>query len=288
MNLEKVPLPKTDTSFEKKYKIIIRPDNFRDYWRDVWHFREILYILAHRDIVVRYKQTILGLVWAFFKPLLSMVAFTIVFGKIAKLPSNDIPYPVLVLSGLLPWYFFSNTLSEMSNSIVNNQSMVSKIYFPRLLLPLSIIGVGVVDVGISILLLFSLMLFYGMTFHITILLLPFFIVLAVYSCLGLGLFFSALNVQFRDVKIVIPFFLQFGLYISPVGFASTIVPERWQFLYSLNPMVGVIEGFRWCVSGGGIPVYCQGMMASLLLTTLMLLFGVRYFRSVERTFADVI
>lgn len=278
----------TDISFEKEYSTVIRPNNFRDYWRDVWHYREILYILAHRDILVRYKQTVLGLLWTFFKPLLSMIAFTIVFSKIAKLPSDEIPYPVLVLSGLLPWYFFSNTLNEMSNSIINNQSMVSKIYFPRLLLPLSTISVGVVDIVISIGLLLALMVFYGMSLHGTIFLMPIFILLTGYACLGLGLFLSALNVQFRDVRIIIPFFLQFGLYLSPVGFSSKIVPQNWQFLYSLNPMVGVIEGFRWCISGGQTILYWEGLFTSFILSTILIVIGVRYFRSVEKTFADVI
>lgn len=278
----------TDISFEKEYSTVIRPNNFRDYWRDVWHYREILYILAHRDILVRYKQTVLGLLWTFFKPLLSMIAFTIVFSKIAKLPSDEIPYPVLVLSGLLPWYFFSNTLNEMSNAIINNQSMVSKIYFPRLLLPLSTISVGVVDIVISIGLLLALMVFYGMSLHGTIFLMPIFILLTGYACLGLGLFLSALNVQFRDVRIIIPFFLQFGLYLSPVGFSSKIVPQNWQFLYSLNPMVGVIEGFRWCISGGQTILYWEGLFTSFILSTILIVIGVRYFRSVEKTFADVI
>lgn len=277
-----------DPNFSSQYDVVIKANSFTGYWVAVWQFREILYILARRDIVVRYKQTVIGLVWALFKPLLTMIAFTIVFSKIADLPSTGMPYPVLVLAGLLPWYFFSNTLGEMSNSIVNNQSMVSKIYFPRLILPFSTITVGVVDLLITLVLLFALMIFYGMSFSVTLLAIPFFTLLGALACIGVGLFFAALNVKYRDVRIVIPFILQFGMYISPVGFSSTLVSDNMKTLYALNPMVSVIDGFRWSISAGQTEIHWPGFMVSLFVIFTMLAVGIWYFRRVEKTFADVI
>lgn len=281
-------MPQDDAEFSSQYKVVIQPKSFKDYWKSLWSFREILYILARRDVVVRYKQTVIGLVWTLIKPLLTMIAFTIVFSKIADLPDTGMPYPVLVLAGLLPWYFFSGTLSEMGNSIVNNQSMVSKIYFPRLLLPFSTITVGLIDLVIALLLLFGLMLFYGMTFSLTLLLIPVFTVFCALACIGPGLFFAGLNVKYRDVRIVIPFIIQFGLYISPVGFSSTLVSEKFQMLYAINPMVSVIDGFRWCISGGETAIYWSGFGVSAAVTTFMLVFGLCYFRRVEKGFADLI
>ncbi len=267
---------------------IIKANSMKNYWTNFWHHREVLYILSYRDIAVRYKQTILGYVWAFLKPLFTMIALTIVFDKIAKLPSGGMPYPVLVLSGIVPWYFFSNTLVDISNSIVNNKAMVSKIYFPRMFLPFSSLGVGLVDVAISLLLLLLFMLFYGVTLSITMLVLPFVIFLAMMICTGIGLFFSALNAQYRDVQFIIPFLIQFGLYISPVGFSADLVPEKWRLLYSLNPMVGVIDGFRWAVSGGETFVYLPGLLVSIIIAISAAFLGTKYFQHVERKFADVI
>lgn len=280
--------PNSLQDFRKSYQTVIEPGSFQGYWKNIWHFHEVLWILMHRDVLVRYKQTILGVVWTFFKPVLAMVAFTIVFSKIANLPSSGMPYPVLVLSGLLPWYFFSNTVNEMSNSIVNNSAMVSKIYFPRLLLPASTIGVGLIDILVSLVLLAALMLYYGMGLSITYLALPFFIGFAILACFGCGLLFAGLNVMYRDVRIVIPFLLQFGMYISPVGFSSGLIPDKWRMLYSLNPMVGVIDGFRWSISGGATPIFWPGFWISMAVTACLALLGLWHFRKVEKTFADVI
>ncbi len=271
-----------------KFDRVIKANSMKSYWINLWHYREVLYILSYRDIAVRYKQTILGYVWAVLKPLFTMIALTIVFEKIAKLPSGDMPYPVLVLSGIIPWYFFSSTLTEMSNSVVNNKAMVSKIYFPRMFLPFSSLGVGLVDVGISLSLLLVFMLFYGVTFSLTMLALPFFILLAIAACMGIGLLFAALNVQYRDVQFIIPFLIQFGLYISPVGFSADLIPEKWRLLYSLNPMVGVIDGFRWAVSGGQTSVYLPGLAISMAIAVVSVILGAKYFRRIERKFADVI
>ncbi|NCO02865.1 MAG: ABC transporter permease [Alphaproteobacteria bacterium] len=281
-------MPQHEKEFASQYAVVIKPRSFQGYWKEIWQFREILYILARRDIVVRYKQTIVGLLWTLIKPLLTMVAFTIVFSKIADLPSTGMPYPVLVLAGLLPWYFFSNTLGEMGNSIVNNQSMVSKIYFPRLLLPFSTISVGLIDLLIALVLLFVLMIFYGMAFSVTLLMLPFFMVFCALACIGPGLLFAGMNVKYRDVRIVIPFIIQFGLYISPVGFSSTLVSENLRMLYAINPMVSVIDGFRWCISAGQTPIFWPGFMVSFAVTAFMLVVGLWYFRRVDKTFADVI
>lgn len=271
-----------------KFNRIIKANSMKSYWINLWHYREVLYILSYRDIAVRYKQTILGYVWAVLKPLFTMIALTIVFDKIAKLPSGDMPYPILVLSGIIPWYFFSGTLTEMSNSVVNNKAMVSKIYFPRMFLPFSSIGVGLVDVGISLSLLLIFMLFYGVTFSLTMLTLPFFILLAIAACMGIGLLFAALNVQYRDIQFIIPFLIQFGLYISPIGFSADLIPEKWRLLYSLNPMVGVIDGFRWAVSAGQTPIYLPGLAISMTIAVFSIILGAKYFRRIERKFADVI
>lgn len=277
-----------DSEFSSQYAVVIQANSFKNYWASIWQYREILYILARRDVVVRYKQTVVGLIWTLIKPLLTMIAFTIVFSKIADLPSAAMPYPILVLAGLLPWYFFANTLGEMSNSIVNNQSMVSKIYFPRLLLPFSTIAVGLIDLLIALVLLFALMVFYGMSFSVTLLALPFFMVFCALACIGPGLFLAGMNVKYRDVRIIIPFIMQFGMYISPVGFSSTLVPENMQMLYAINPMVTVIDGFRWCISAGETAIFWPGFMVSSLVTIFMLVIGLWYFRRVEKTFADVI
>ena len=277
-----------DDTIYKKFDIVIEPNSLKGYWRDLFHYREVLYILAYRDIIVRYKQTIFGLLWTVIRPLMSVIAFTIVFGMIAKLPSESMPYPVLVISGLLPWYFFSITLGEMSNSIVANQSMVSKIFFPRLLLPLSTLMVGLIDLAVSFVILLCLMVYFGMTFSVTLLAIPLFVLLAAVACTGLGLILASLNVQFRDVRVIIPFLLQIGMYISPVGFSSEIVPEQWRFIFALNPMVGVIDGFRWAVSGGATAIYWTGLWISVGISFTAFIIGLLVFRKTERTFADVV
>jgi lipopolysaccharide transport system permease protein len=258
------------------------------YWKDIWRYRELFYFLSWRDILVRYKQTVIGIAWSLIRPILTMVVFTIVFGKLAKLPSEGVPYPILVYTALLPWQFFSNSLSESSNSLITNSNLLSKIYFPRLILPTSSVIVGIVDFLISFVILIGLMAWFHFVPQWRILALPFFLALALVTSLGFGLWLAALNVKYRDFRYIVPFIVQFGLYISPVGFSSTIVPEKWRLLYSINPMVGVIDGFRWAILGQSIKLYWPGFILSIVLTTVIFLSGLRYFRNTERVFADVI
>jgi lipopolysaccharide transport system permease protein len=260
----------------------------RHYWRDLWRYRELFYFLAWRDLLVRYKQTVIGVAWALLRPFLTMVVFTVIFGKIAGLPSGGVPYPILVFAGMLPWQFFSNALSESSGSLVSNANLISKVYFPRLIVPAGAVIVGFVDFLISFVIMAALMVWYGFLPGIQILTLPLWILLAFLAAIGPGLFITALNVKYRDFRYVIPFVVQFGLYVSPVGFRSDVVPEQWRLLYSLNPMVGVIDGFRWAICGGEFAIYWPGFAASLAITVFFLWFGIRYFRKTERTFADVI
>jgi lipopolysaccharide transport system permease protein len=260
----------------------------RHYWRDLWRYRELFYFLAWRDLLVRYKQTVIGVAWALLRPFLTMVVFTVVFGKIAGLPSGGVPYPILVFAGMLPWQFFSNALSESSGSLVSNANLISKVYFPRLIVPAGAVIVGFVDFLISFVIMAALMVWYGFLPGIQILTLPLWILLAFLAAIGPGLLITALNVKYRDFRYVIPFVVQFGLYVSPVGFRSDVVPEQWRLLYSLNPMVGVIDGFRWAICGGEFAIYWPGFAASLAITVFFLWFGIRYFRKTERTFADVI
>ena len=258
------------------------------YWRDLWGFRELLFFLAWRDILVRYKQTIIGISWSLIRPLLTMAVFTIIFGGLAGLPSNGAPYPLLVFAALLPWQFFVNALSDSSNSLLGNASMISKVYFPRLIIPASSIIVSLVDFFIALLVVFAFMLWYQIMPTWRLLLLPVFLLLAFASAFGAGLWFAALNIKFRDFRYIVPFVAQVGLYISPVGFSSEIVPERWRLLYSLNPMVAVIDGFRWAIIGSEVQIYWPGFITSCILIMLILLSGVSYFRKTEKIFADII
>jgi lipopolysaccharide transport system permease protein len=260
----------------------------KQYWQDLWHYRELFYFLAWRDILVRYKQTAIGIVWALIRPFLTMVVFTVVFGQLAKLPSEGAPYPILVFSAMLPWQFFSNSLSECSNSLITNANLLSKVYFPRLVVPTSAVVVSFVDFMISGIILLALMAWYNFVPTWRILTLPLFIGVAFAASMGAGLWLASLNVQYRDFRFIVPFIVQFGLYISPVGFSSTIVPEKWRFIYSLNPMVGVIDGFRWAILGGNSQLYLPGFILSMALVVLLLVSGIWYFRKMERTFADVI
>ncbi|MFN7412350.1 MAG: ABC transporter permease [Dolichospermum sp.] len=260
----------------------------KQYWQDLWRYRELFYFLAWRDILVRYKQTAIGIVWALIRPFLTMVVFTVVFGQLAKLPSEGAPYPILVFSAMLPWQFFSNSLSECSNSLIGNANLLSKVYFPRLVVPTSAVVVSFVDFMISGIILLALMAWYNFVPTWRILTLPLFIGVAFAASMGAGLWLASLNVQYRDFRFLVPFIVQFGLYISPVGFSSTIVPEKWRFLYSLNPMVGVIDGFRWAILGGNSQLYLPGFILSMALVVLLLVSGLWYFRKMERTFADVI
>jgi len=259
------------------------------YWKDLWHYRELFFFLSWRDILVRYKQTIIGIAWSVLRPLLTMLVFTIIFGRFAKFPSEgDAPYAVMVFAALLPWQLFANALSETSNSLINNTAMISKIYFPRLIIPTSAVIVGLVDFLISFGILVLLMVWYQYVPDWRILTLPLFLILALATALGGGIWLAALNVKYRDFRYIVPFMVQFGLYVSPVGFSSSLVPVKWRLLYFMNPMVGVIDGFRWALLGGDSQLYLPGFILSLGLTLVLLWAGLRYFRSVERTFADVI
>ncbi|MCM0589168.1 MAG: ABC transporter permease [Gloeotrichia echinulata IR180] len=260
----------------------------RQYWQDLWRYRELLYFLAWRDILVRYKQTVIGIAWALIRPFLTMVVFTVVFGNLAKLPSEGAPYPILVFAAMLPWQFFANALGECSGSLISNSNLISKVYFPRLIVPISAVIVSFVDFMISGMIMLGLMAWYNFVPDWRILTLPLFISIAFAASMGVGLWLAALNVEYRDFRYIVPFIMQFGLYISPVGFSSSIVPEQWRFLYSLNPMVGVIDGFRWAIIGGDAKIYWPGFTLSLALVLLLLASGIWYFRRMERTFADVI
>jgi lipopolysaccharide transport system permease protein len=271
-------------------ELIIEPGRTeKNYWRDLWRYRELFYFLAWRDILVRYKQTAIGIIWAVVRPFLMMVVFTVIFGRIAKLPApGAIPYALMVFAAMLPWQFFSMSLTESSNSLVGNANLISKIYFPRLIVPAGSVITAFVDFLISLGIMAGLMLWYRFLPDWHILLLFAFLILAFAASFGIGLWLSALNVRYRDVKHVVPFLVQFGLYISPVGFSSSIVPERWRLLYSLNPMVGVIEGFRWCLLRGQSPLDWAAVLLSCGVVVALLSSGLWYFRKVERTFADVI
>ena len=257
------------------------------YWRDLWHYRELFYFLAWRDILVRYKQTLIGVSWALLRPLLTMVALTFVFGKLAGLKSGSTPYSVFVFCGMLPWQFFATAFAESGNSLVTNAGMISKVYFPRLVVPVSSVITSFADFLISALLLAILLACHGITPGPRAALLPAFVLLALAAAFGAGLWISALMVRFRDFRYIVPFIVQFGLYVSPVGFSSQLVPAPWRLLYSVNPMVGVIDGFRWALLGGNDP-YWPGMALSAAGVTLLIATGIRYFRHTERTFADVI
>ncbi|MBV8484818.1 MAG: ABC transporter permease [Verrucomicrobia bacterium] len=270
--------------------LVIEPGRTeKNYWTDLWRYRELFYILAWRDISVRYKQTAIGVAWSVLRPFLAMLICTVVFGRIAKLPSNGIPYPILVLAAMLPWQFFANSLLESSNSLVLNERLVSKVYFPRLIIPAGSLITSLVDLSISAGLMVVLLLWFHYLPDWRVLTLPFFTLLAFLAALGPGLFLAALTVKYRDFRYVLPFVSQFGLFISPVGFSSDVVPEQWRLLYSLNPLVGVIDGFRWAICRGGTSAfYLPGFALSLLITFLLLLIGTWYFRKTEISFADVI
>jgi len=261
----------------------------KHYWRDLWRFRELFYVLAWRDVTVRYKQTIIGFAWALIRPFLTMLVFTIVFSKLAKLPSEgNSPYALMVFAGLLPWQFFSTALSEASNSLISNANLLSKVYFPRLIVPTATVVVSFIDFLISFAILLGLMLWYQFLPNWQILTLPLFVVMAFLASLGPGLWITALNVKYRDFRYVIPFIVQFGLYVSPVGFSSSVVPDEWRLLYSLNPIVGVIDGFRWAILGGESNLYWPGFILSWGIIAFFLWLGIRQFRKMEKSFADLI
>lgn len=261
----------------------------KNYWKDLWHYRELFYILSWRDIKVRYKQTVIGAAWGVVRPLLTMIIFTFVFGKLGKLEaSNSVPYPILVFAGLLPWQFFATSISEASNSLIGNSNLITKVYFPRVIIPASSIIVNLVDLGITFILLILVMAIFKYVPPIQVLLLPFFVILAFLISFGAGLYITALNVKYRDFRYIIPFIVQLGIYVTPVGYSSSVIAERYseqlRFWYSLNPMVGVIDGFRWCITGE--PLYMPGFIMSIGITIFFLWIGVRYFRKTEKSFAD--
>lgn len=261
----------------------------RHYWLDLWRYRELFRVLAWRDLAVRYKQTVIGVLWALIRPLLTMVVFTVIFGRIAGLPTEgSAPYALMVFSGMLPWTFFSNGLSEASNSLINNQSLINKVYFPRLIVPIATVAVAFIDFLISFSILLVLMAWYRFMPGWQIIALPPFVLLAFLASVGPALWIASLNVKYRDFRYVIPFIVQLGLYLSPVGFSSAVVPEKWRLLYSLNPMVGVIDGFRWCLLGGQSRPFLPGLLASVVTAALLLWIGVTHFRKTERQFADLV
>jgi lipopolysaccharide transport system permease protein len=261
----------------------------RQYWSDLWRYRELFYFLAWRDLLVRYKQTVVGVAWALIRPLLTMVILTVIFGRWAKLPSGGVPYALLVFCGMLPWQFFAAALAESGNSLVGNSSLISKVYFPRLVIPASSAITSLVDFFVSAVFLTLLLVWYKFPPAPGIVLLPVFVLLAFGAALGGGIWVAALMVEYRDFKHIIPFVVQFGLYASPVPYATaSLVPERWRLLYSLNPMVGVIDGFRWAILGREHTLYWPGLALSTVVIALLITTGIWYFRRTERSFADVI
>ena len=260
--------------------------SLKNYWRDLWAYRELFYFLAWRDITVRYKQTVIGIAWSLVRPFLTMVVFTLVFGKLARLPSGNTPYPILVFAAMLPWQFFSNALSASSESLVGSANMISKVYFPRLAIPTSAVIVSFVDFLLSFAMLLALMAWYQFVPSWRIVALPLLTLLAFCAAMGVGLWFASLNVKFRDFRFIVPFVVQFGIYVSPVGFSSSIIPAKWRLLYSLNPMVGVIDGFRWCLLGEAF--HANTILLSIGVMIVLMMLGVWYFRKMEKSFADTI
>lgn len=261
----------------------------KNYWADLWAYRELFAILAWRDVAVQYKQTVIGAAWAVVRPLLTMIIFTVVFGQLAKLPTEgSTPYPVLVMAGMLPWFLFSTILSNASNSLVANSNLIGKVYFPRLIVPVASAVVALVDFVITLTLLLIMMLAFGVLPDWRIVFLPLFIALSVFASLGPALILTSLNVKYRDFRFLIPFIVQFGMYVSPVGFSSSIVPDQWRLLYAVNPVVGVIDGFRWCLLGGQTTLYMPSFLLSLAVVAFLLWLGVRTFRATEKTFADLV
>lgn len=265
--------------------IITANQKSKDYWKELWRFKDLFLLLAWRDILVRYKQTLLGVAWAILRPLITVIVFTFVFGKLAKLPSGEIPYVIFVFAGMLPWLLFATAITEAGNSLVSNANIITKIYFPRLLVPLSSIAVCFIDTFIAGVIFLILMWWYGVTPNWHIVLTPIFMVWLLVLILGVSLWITTLNVTYRDFRYLIPFIVQLGMYISPVGFSSEIVPEKWLWLFYLNPMVGIIDGFRWCFLGGSNFNFLLAI-PSVIFTILICITGVIFFRKKEDSFAD--
>ena len=276
------------------FEVFIEPGRSeKNYWKDLWRYRELFYILSWRDLKVRYKQTVIGVLWSVLRPVLTMMIFTFVFGKVAKFTAPaGVEYAILVFAGLLPWQFFAAGLSEASNSLIGNERLISKVYFPRMIIPAASVITSLVDFLISLGIMFVLLLWYRTVPSVNLIFLPVFIIMAFFTSFGVGLWLTALNVKYRDFKHVVPFLVQIGLYLSPVGFtsekAAQIIPEKFKALYYLNPMAGIIDGFRWCFFGDKTPIYWAGMFLSLAVIIIFLLIGIRTFRKMEKSFADLI
>ena len=276
---------KTDKDSRDWDIVIAKGLTAKNYWKDLWRYRELFYILSWRDIKVRYKQTVIGAAWSIIRPLLTTIIFYFVFSRIAKLQNpGDAPYMLMIFAGMLPWQFFSNALSEASSSLLGNSNLITKVYFPRMIIPASSVITSLVDFGITFMIMLLMMVWYRFIPGWQIILLPVFLVLVFICAFGIGLFLTALNVKYRDFRYIIPFIIQFGLYITPVGFSSALISEKWRALYSINPMVGVIDGFRFCLLGD--PMHWQSFFYSMLISLLFLATGIWYFRKMEKTFAD--
>ena len=275
-----------NTIEKNEWDLIIEPGRSeKNYWKDLWRYRELFYILSWRDIKVRYKQTVIGGAWSIIRPLLTTIIFTVVFSRIAKLNNPSLaPYSLMVFAGMLPWQFFSNALSESSNSLIGNANLITKVYFPRMIIPASSVITSMVDLGISFIIMIGMLIWFQFVPSWHIIFLPLFIVLAFLCSFGIGLYITAVNVKYRDFRYIIPFIIQIGFYISPVGFSSTVIPAKWQIWYALNPMVGIIDGFRWCLLGD--PMNWTSFYVSLIIIALFLWLGIFYFRKMEKTFAD--
>jgi lipopolysaccharide transport system permease protein len=272
----------------KEFNIIIDPKSVqKEYFKDLFRYRELFYFFAWRDIVVRYKQTFLGVAWSLIRPLLNMAVFVLIFGKIANLATTHVNYPLFILAGMLPWQLFSNSIVDTSNSLISNASMISKVYFPRIILPVSHILVNFIDFGISFTMLMVLFIFAGV-YHWTFVFIPIFILLTLVLCLGASLWLAAITVRYRDFRFIVPFLVQFGMFLSPVGYSSFLVPESWRWLYFLNPMAGIIEGFRWCCFGEYHDFLPFAVAMSCVFNAVLLVSGFRFFRKMERIFADII
>ncbi|MEO8196928.1 MAG: ABC transporter permease [Thermoanaerobaculia bacterium] len=259
------------------------------YWRDLWRYRDLFLILAWRDVAVRYKQTFIGVAWAVLRPFLTMIVFTVVFGRLAKLPTDgNAPYALLVFAGMLPWTLFSSALTGAADSMLASSQLVGKVYFPRMIIPVATVVTALIDFVISLSILAAVMAWYRFAPGWQILLLPAFVILALVASIGPGLWISALNMKYRDFRYLLPFLVQIGLYVCPVGFSSSVIPAEYRLLYSINPMVGIIDGFRWSILGGASPLYLPGFALSLAVVVFFLWLGVSRFRATEKSFADLI
>ena len=275
---------------KQDYTLIIEQGRTeKNYYKDLWRYRELFYILSWRDVKVKYKQATLGVLWAILRPLLTMIIFTYVFGRIAGLKTDgNAPYAIMVFCGMLPWNFFSTALSEAANSLISNQNLIGKVYFPRLIIPSSSIITALIDFFITFIILIALFIWYQFVPDWKIVLLPLFIILAFFASFGPGLWLTALNVKYRDFRFIVPFIVQFGLYVSPVGMTSSaVVPEKYRLLYALNPVVGVIDGFRWCIIPNS-EMHWDSFMVSFAVIVFFSYWGIRTFRKMEKSFADIV